>query len=246
MKTKLNILLYISIAILLSACYPTRRIGLIQERNGIPSYEQGEVQQYKLQPNDELELRVISFDPEITGMFQTRNTSSNYSFPYKIYEDGTIDLPFLSKIPVAGLTVKEAEALISEKLKSFGPDITVKLALATNTFCVIGDAGRGYFKMYKDRLTIFQALALCGGINESADYSKVKILRRNGEDTKIVEFDIRSKSILDSEYYYIYPNDIIYIDVSKRRFWAIDSYSGFLSVITASIALLVSVWTTLQ
>lgn len=245
METRLKIFFYISMAILLSACYPTRRIGLIQERNGMPDYEQGKYQQYKLQPNDELELRVISFNSEITNMFGA-TTNANSSFPYKIYEDGTIDIPYLNKVPVAGLTLEEAEKMVTDSLRSFGPDISVKLALATNTFCVIGDAGRGYFKIYKDRMTIFQALALCGGINESADFSKVKILRRNGSETKIVEFDIRSKSIIDSEYYYIYPNDIIYLDVSKRRFWAIDSYSGFLGVITSSIALLVSVWTTLQ
>jgi polysaccharide export outer membrane protein len=127
-------------------------------------------------------------------------------------------------------------------MRSFVSDIQVRLALSTNTFCVIGAAGRGYFPIYKERLTIFQALALSGGISEGGDYSKVKIIRETDEGTKIISFDIRSKSIIDSEFYYVYPNDIIYVDVSKKKFWAINSYAGFLGVITSSITLLLTVW----
>ena len=155
-----------------------------------------------------------------------------------------MDLPFLSKIPVVGLTLEEAEAFVREQLKPYIPDVQVKLALATSTFCVIGDAGRGYFSIYKERLTIFQALALSGGLNESGDYGAVKIIRETPDGTKIVSFDLRSKSLLDSEYYYVYPNDIIYVDVTKKSFWAVESYSNFLSIITSSITLLLTVWNT--
>lgn len=230
---------------LLSGCYPIRRVGLLQERSGLPEYEQGEYEQYQLQKNDELELRVISMNPETALLFQQGTVSANLSsITYRIYEDGTIDIPFLSKVKVAGLTLQQAEMKIEEELKSFADDVRVKVALSTGTFCVIGDAGRGYFPIYKDRLTIYQALALCGGISPSADYGRVKILRRTVEGTKILEFDIRPQSVIDSEYYYVYPNDVIYFDFSKRRFWAIDSYSGFLSVISSSLSMLVSVWNT--
>ena len=240
--------IYVVALMLLSSCYPIRRVGLMQEREDLPEYKKGEYEQYRLQKNDELELRVISLNPETALLFQQRssaylsNTSS--SFTYRIYEDGTIDVPFLSKVYVAGLTLQQAEQKIEEELAEFADDIKVKLALSTGTFCVIGDAGRGYFPIYKDRLTIYQALALCGGISSSADYGKVKILRRTTDGTKIIEFDIRPQSVIDSEYYYVYPNDVIYFDFSKRRFWAIDSYSGFLSVISSSLSMLVSVWNT--
>lgn len=230
---------------LLSGCYPIRRVGLLQERSGLPEYKQGEYEQYQLQKNDELELRVISMNPETALLFQQGTVSTNSSsITYRIYEDGTIDIPFLNKVKVAGLTLQQAEMKIEEELKSFADDVRVKVALSTGTFCVIGDAGRGYFPIYKDRLTIYQALALCGGISPSADYGRVKILRRTVEGTKILEFDIRPQSVIDSEYYYVYPNDVIYFDFSKRRFWAIDSYSGFLSVISSSLSMLVSVWNT--
>ncbi|MBR5238818.1 MAG: polysaccharide biosynthesis/export family protein [Paludibacteraceae bacterium] len=237
-------IIYMVAIMLLASCYPIRRVGLLQERSGLPEYEKGEYELYRLQKNDELELRIVSLNMETALLFQSVAVSSvaNSSFTYRIYEDGTIDIPFLSKVKVAGLTLQQAEQKIENELSGFADDIIVKLALSTGTFCVIGDAGRGYFPIYKDRLTIYQALALSGGVSPSADLGHVKILRRSVEGTKIIEFDIRPKSVIDSEYYYVYPNDVIYFDFSKRRFWAIDSYSGFLSVISSSLSMLVSVW----
>jgi polysaccharide export outer membrane protein len=202
-------------------------------------------EQYHLQKNDELEMRVISLNSETVSLFNQNNTvSSTANLSYRIFEDGTIDVPYVSKVEVVGLTLLQAEQKLEEIFSGFGDDIRVKLALSTGTFCVIGDAGRGYFPIYKDRLTIYQALALCGGANESADFGRVKILRKVNEETKIIEFDIRPRSVIESEYYYVYPNDVIYFDFSKRRFWAIDSYSGFLSIISSSLSMLVSVWNT--
>ncbi|HHT61471.1 MAG: polysaccharide biosynthesis/export family protein [Paludibacteraceae bacterium] len=208
----------------------------------MPTYEQGSYQLYKLRVNDELMIRVITTDKVLSDLFPSSSGSSANQVSYRVFEDGMVEFPFLEPVKLEGLTLEEAEQLVTEKMRSFVSDIQVRLALSTNTFCVIGAAGRGYFPIYKERLTIFQALALSGGISEGGDYSKVKIIRETDEGTKIISFDIRSKSIIDSEFYYVYPNDIIYVDVSKKKFWAINSYAGFLGVITSSITLLLTVW----
>ena len=245
MKLICKFTLYVLAVMFLSSCYPIRRVGLLQERTNLPEYEKGVYEQYHLQKKDELEMRVISLNSETVSLFNQNNTvSSTANLSYRIFEDGTIDVPYVSKVEVVGLTLLQAEQKLEEIFSGFGDDIRVKLALSTGTFCVIGDAGRGYFPIYKDRLTIYQALALCGGANESADFGRVKILRKVNEETKIIEFDIRPRSVIESEYYYVYPNDVIYFDFSKRRFWAIDSYSGFLSIISSSLSMLVSVWNT--
>lgn len=228
-----------------ASCYTNRNIGLLQDRKGLPTYDRGAYHEYVLHSNDELTLRIITANKESAAMFGAQQTmSASQTYSYRIYPDGTVDLPFLSKVPVVGLTLEEAEIFVQEQLKPYIPDVQVKLALATSTFCVIGDAGRGYFSIYKERLTIFQALALSGGLNESGDYSAVKIIRETSQGTQVVSFDLRSKSLIDSEYYYVYPNDIIYVDVTKKSFWAVESYSNFLSIITSSITLLLMVWNT--
>ena len=244
MRKLINIVCYACVLLLATSCYTRRVVGLLQERNSLPEYDRGVYQEYRLRKNDELTLRIISADQTSVAMFGNTQTGmgSTNNMVYRIYDDGTVDIPFLSRIPLEGMTLEEAEKFLTDQMKPYIPDVQVKLALSTSTFCVIGDAGRGYFNIYKERLTIYQALALCGGVNESGDIGHVKIVRETNEGTKIVSFDLRSKSLIDSEYYYIYPNDIIYVDVTPKRFWAVNSYSGFLGVITSSLSLLLTVW----
>ncbi len=241
----LRIATYCLIMLAATSCYTRRVVGLLQERDNLPTYERGLYREYHLRKNDELTLRIITANKESAAMFGAQRTSlsaSNNGITYPIHEDGTIDIPYLSHIPVEGLTLEEAETFLTAQIKPYVPDAQVKLALSTSTFCVIGDAGRGYYNIYKERLTIYQALALCGGLNDSGNYGNVKIVRETNDGTKIVSFDLRSKSLIDSEFYYIYPNDIIYVDVTKKSFWAVNSYSGFLGIITSSLSLMLTVW----
>ena len=57
----------------------------------------------------------------------------------------------------------------------------------------------------------------------------------------MLEFDIRTNTIINSKYYYVYPNDVIYVARTKDSFFKVPSYTGFLGLITSSLSLLVSV-----
>ncbi len=236
-------LLFVLITIFsLSSCYTRRSTNLLQERKSLPQYEKANYEEYKLQINDELLIRVLTTNEALKKMFPEVNTNNNIGGnSHRIYEDGTADFPYLPKVYLQGKTIKEAESILKEKLKDFSEDVEVKLALQTQNFCVIGEAGRGYFPIYKDRMTIFQALALSGGINDGAVFSKIRIIRTTDEGTIIKSFDIRTKSIIDSEFYYIQPNDIIYVDTSKKKFWGSSNLTSFLGLITSSVTFLLTV-----
>ena len=62
------------------------------------------------------------------------------------------------------------------------------------------------------------------------------------EKLVVKEFDLRTVSVIDSEYYYVYPNDVIYLSSIKGNFWKIEDYSSALGTITTSIGFLVSVF----
>jgi polysaccharide export outer membrane protein len=242
---KLKYILFLLITIGFSSCYTRYSSNLLQERKNLPQYQKDVYEWYKLRVNDELVMRIITEDETLKVMFPSASTNEN-ALSYRVYDDGTVDFPFLPKTPLVGKTLEEAEAILREYFLEFANDVQIKLALKTNTFCVIGDAGRGYFPIYKERLTIYQALALSGGINESAVLSKVKIIRTTDTGTIIKSFDIRSKSIIDSEFYYIQPNDIIYCDLSKKKFWASGSYAEFTGFITTSVMFLLTVWSMIE
>lgn len=228
----------------LQSCYNYRQVGLLQERKGIPQYEKMEYEPYRIRVNDEIIYRLITTDPEMARVFgaaSVRTENLLYTNTYRVYSDGTIDLPFADKIPIAGLTVEEARQAVEQRYREQIPDAEVKLALANKSFTVIGDIGQGVYPIYKEKMTIFQALAMSGDLSIPGDRKHVRIIREIDGKPQVLEFDIRSNSIIESEYYYIYPNDLIYVQRASGSFYKFSTYSGFISLITSSISLLITV-----
>lgn len=231
-------------AVILTSCYSNRQIGLLQERDGIPTYDSVPYVPYRLHVNDEIIYRLITMDETISKAMAAdqQMSSSQYATSYRIHSDGTVDIPFLPPIHLEGLTEKEAQDTLCAYFRQIIPDADVKLALYNKNFTVLGDLGSGQYKIYKERMTIFQALAMTGDVDNKGDRKHVRIVRPNGnEPPEVMEFDIRSKSIIDSKYYYIYPNDLIYVSREPGAFYKVPSYSGFIGLVTSSLALLVSV-----
>ena len=228
----------------LSSCYNYRNTGLLQERNkSLPVYDKTEYTLYRIRVNDELIYRLITKDETLAKVIASGGNSYNlnYNTSYKVNSDGTVDLPFLDSVEVVGKTLPEAEAEVCRRYKELIPDAEVKLALGNKTFTVIGDIGSGVFNVYKEKLTIFQALAMSGDLALSGDRKHVRIIRETNGKPEILEFDIRPNSIIESKYYYVYPNDVIYVQRSKGSFYKMNTYSSFIGLITSSLSLLITV-----
>ncbi len=234
---------------LFSSCVTNRTTRYLQDvEHNYPKVEH--YPEYTIQPNDELNIQIFSSNPEALKPFlgSSQGTIANQRFGYIVETDSTITLPFVSQIKVGGLTLDEAGAEVQSRLQAFVTDtFAVRVLLSNKVFYMLGEGGRGSFPVYKDRMTIFEALAAGGEPNISANRKKIKIMRNTAEGMKIMEFDLRSKDILDSEYYYILPNDIIYAERGKRSFYyQITSFSAFMGAITstASFVLLVLQYST--
>lgn len=244
MRNRFNILcLLLLAAIILTGCYSNRQIGLLQERKGIPTYDSVPYEPYRLHINDEIVYRLITMDETISkAIAADQQYTTQYATTYRIYSDGTVDIPFLPPIHLEGLTEKEAQDTLQAAFRQIIPDADVKLSLYNKYFTVLGDLGSGQYKIYKERMTIFQALAMTGDVANRGDRKHVRIVRPNGnEPPEVLEFDIRAKSIIDSKYYYIYPNDLIYVSRDPGAFYKVPSYSGFIGLVTSSLSLLISV-----
>lgn len=241
-----SIKLYIifAVAVLLSSCYNYKTIGLLQEKNpSLPVYQKEAYEDYRLQINDEIIYRLLTSDETISKLISsgTSSMSSQNMISYRIYPDGTVDLPFLKKIPVAGLTLNEASRVVEEKFKEIIPDAAVKLSIANKTFTIIGEAGTGVYPIIREKMTIYQALSLSGNLNNAGDFKNVRIIRETEKGTEVLQFDIRPVSLIESQYYYIYPNDIIYVQRAKSSFYKVNNWSSFMGLISTSISLLFTV-----
>jgi len=248
MKTMKGIIVA-CLAILLTGCYSHRAIGYLQEptkTNKLPQYDSVPYEPYRIRVNDEIIYRLITLDETISKALSSGNDNSSggqYANSYRVYSDGTIDLPFLQPLHVEGLTEAEAQDSLREAFREIIPDADVKLALYNKYFSVVGDANAGRYFIYKEKMNIFQALAMTGDVMNSGDRRHIRIIRprKDGEEPEILEFDMRTNSIIDSKYYYIYPNDVIYVARTKDSFYKVPTYTGFLGLITSSVALLTTV-----
>lgn len=250
MKKNYQWLALLLASVLMTSCYHHRAIGLLQEptkANKLPVYEKVEYQPYRLHINDEIIYRLISMDETIAKTLQAGNGgasyNSQYANSYRIHPDGTIDLPFLEPIKLVGLTEAEAQDTLRKAMMEIVPDADVKVALYNKNFTVIGEMSAGQRYIYKEKMNIYQALAMTGDLRNSGDRKHVRIVRPRdyGQDPEVLEFDIRTNTLIDSKYYYIYPNDVIYVQREKAAFFKVGNLWGFTGMITSSIALLVSV-----
>lgn len=228
---------------MLTSCYGYRQVGLLQERDDLPQYDSATYKPYRLQVNDEIIYRVVTMDETLAKTLSSNNVGSGqYANSYRIYSDGTVDIPFLDPIRLEGLTELEAQDTLRKAFREIIPDADVKLAMYNKRFTVLGDAHSGIYNIYKERMTIFQALAMSGDLMNSGDRRHVRIIRPHGNaEPEVLEFDIRTNTIINSEYYYVYPNDLIYVSRDKGSFYKQSSYSGFLGLITSSVSLLITV-----
>lgn len=228
----------------LTGCYSYRQVGLLQDRKDLPHYDTAAYEPYRLQVNDEVIYRLITMDETLAPLMLSGNTGASWQYANsnRINSDGTVDFPFLPPLKLAGLTELEAQDTLRRVMREVIPDADVKLALYNKHFTVLGDARSGTYSIYKERMTIFQALAMSGDLLNSGDRKHVRIIRPHGnEEPEVLEFDIRTNSIIDSKYYYVYPNDLIYVSRDSGSFYKQASYSAFLALITSSVSLLVTV-----
>src|SRR5674476_590113 len=106
MKNIIRIFVLFIVLISLSSCYNYKSLQLLQEEHSSPVYNKSNYSDYRIQVNDEIIYRLITSDETVSKLIspQTGGSSQNM-MSYRIYKDSTIDLPFISHIPIAGLTI---------------------------------------------------------------------------------------------------------------------------------------------
>ena len=225
-------------------------------KNGIPQYaDTVSYEDYELRIGDRLYIYVYSVDERVDKMFnsssgtigiqmlQGSGVGGSYDlYTYLVQEDGCIDFPMVGRVPVRGMTTREVKRVLEDELSSFIKSygdyqmMSVEVKIVRRSFSVISDRGSGTFNIQKEKVTIFEALAMAGDIGDFGDRSKVRIVREKEGLTQVKEFDVRSEDIINSEFYYIEPNDVIYIQRIKGQSFGINSVTTTISVVATTLA----------
>ena len=252
-------ILILLLPILLASCVTSKKVNLMQEsgQRGIPSYmDTLTYEDYEVRVGDRLYVYVYSIDERVSKMFNPTGTGINSSqirqsssaggsydlYTYLVLDDGSIDYPMVGRVPVRGKTTREIKHDLERELSSYVAGyqdykmLSVEVNIVRRSFSVISDKGSGTFTIPKEKVTIFEALAMAGDIGDFGDRSKVRIVREIEGETQVKIFDVRSKDIINSEFYYIEPNDVIYIQRIKGQSFGVNSVTTSISVVATTLA----------
>lgn len=245
------ILVFIQV-VLYSSCLTTQDTNLLRDPGGkIPNYPKVEaIGEYKIKRGDELQIYINSMPGDKTeqlfSLFSPRGgMTANDELKLNTFTvdlDGNIYFPYLGKIDVGNKTTLEIQEILKKKItEQLTEDCIVNVYLANRYFSVIGESRVGRYPIAKEQTTIYQALAQSRDINPYGDRAKVKIIRQTEHGSIIKIFDVRSSDIINSEFYYIQPNDVIYIQPLEKQFLGFDSFGAVFAVLAsvASLGLLI-------
>ena len=145
-----------------------------------------------------------------------------------------ITLAIVGELKVSNLTIDEIRKLVQKEIDEYLLNATVTVQLMSFKVSVLGDVGRpGTNYIYNNQSTIFEALSAAGDLNLSAKRKRVKLIRQLNDTSIVVNLDLTKPSIIESPYYFLHPNDVIYVDTSKQNIF--NNNTGVLTLILAAI-----------
>jgi polysaccharide biosynthesis/export protein len=239
---------FISIILLFSSCVTHKDLAYLKDKNeNIKTFKEPELPDYKLKPNDELYIQVSSLDEEAANVFSKGGQDPNivYATPYgasllsySIDNEGYLQLPLVGKILVKDKTISEVSVIVKDSLNHILNQPVVSIKLVNRYVSVFGEVKNpGHFPLSQDKYTIYDALSLAGDITDFGNRTKVMLIRNeNGENIRI-NVDLTKSDILASEYFFLRPNDMVYVVPLRKKFWGLNQFPFglILSAITTAL-----------
>jgi polysaccharide biosynthesis/export protein len=250
-KNKIFLFLNVNIILYLIGCVSQKDIEYLQKDNRTPkSFKEADVLDYRLKPNDELYIQINSLDDPSANVFSTATgqQSSNMMgidpygaslVSYSIDKEGFLLLPIVGKLFVKDKTLTETSVMLTDSLTHILSQPIVTVKLVNRYISVIGEVrSPGHFPFSQDKLSIFDAIALAGDLTVFSDRRAITLTRNENGNNVLINIDLTDPKILSSNYYYIRPNDMIYVKPLKKRIWGMSEFPFAIILSTLSVTLL--------
>lgn len=246
----------VTVILMMVGCGSSKEVAYWQNIDSISLAASKGLYDAKIMPKDELTILVQTTDPVTSEPFNLRSTGQTSNKDqitgYLVDNDGMINFPIVGKIHVAGLTKTECEDLIKSKIQPYlarteNPLVSVRTSSYRIT--VIGEVNRpGVIPVATEKISLIEALAEAGDMTIYGKRNNVLLVRedKSGEKHK-VRLNMNDANIINSPYYYLQQNDIIYVEphkVKARNTFFGSNTSIFYSVIgitTSLVSLLITV-----
>lgn len=248
-----QLIIALCIGLTVVSCIPKKKLAYIQDKSkdlSVKEYNTSIKESYVIQRGDNLYIKITGLNEMLAGAINgvaqsdqryMTNEASIYLNSYLVEDSGFVDLPIIGKINFAGLTLIQAKESLQNKVNEYLKGSSVVVKLANYNVTVLGEVVRpGRYMVYSDQLNIFQAVGLAGDLTEYGKRSNVMLVRQTKQGSSVKYIDLTDRALLESEYYYVMPNDIIYVQPMNAKAFGLRSFpvAMMLSTITTLILVL--------
>lgn len=258
----MRLILVVLSAVLVSSCISNKRINYLQNLKGNESIELDEFipyaevdYEYILQPHDIVDIDFATPNEELLRAFEYQGAMAArggaggggggamdifYFSGYALDKDGYVRMPVLGQIKLSGLTEEMARNKVQEAISIyFKEDVEVRLRIGGIRYTTLGEFNSvGPKIILKNRATIFDAISMAGESNILARKNELFLIRQYDGGTRIHQINLNDRQLLASPFYFIQPNDILYLQPMQiRQIGSGENFSASLqlgiSIITA-------------
>ena len=249
--------------VFMNSCQTSKQVPYMQNIDSLDLSASQGLFDAKIMPKDQLTITVHTSDPVVSHPFNltvSRSVSSDGALSagggslqgYLVDNDGYINFPIVGKIYVQGLTKRECEARIEEKIapylaKTEKPVVTVRMSSFRIT--LLGDFNSPkVVPVTTEKMSVLEALASGGDLTLYGKRQNVMLIREDAKGKKSVHrIDLTDANFINSPYYYVQQNDIIYVEpnATKAKNSALGQstsiWFSFISISTSVASLLVNI-----
>ena len=238
----------------LSGCTSAKDIHYFQDIDQFQTHKIEAEYEPVIMKDDKLQIIISGPDKSVVMPYNftlTNATPGSYSsvqsvIPYLVDSNGDIDMPGLGRIHVEGMQRTELVDHITNMLIERGlvKEPVVSVSFLNYRITVLGEVrSPGTYTVPSERVTILQALGMAGDLLITADRHDILLIRDvDGKQTHY-KIDLRESSILNSEYFYMHQNDVLYVPQSAQRIASGTTATSLWSIILSSLTTLVTVAT---
>lgn len=230
---------FLFILLVLAGCVPTEKLKYTINEDGSKNEFLNNIAEKTIQPYDYLYIRIFSLDEKTSGMFNVESQggqSNEMLQSYMVNEKGFITFPFIGNILVKDMTVDEAKVVLEKELNKYLTNVSLRMRFVGNKITVVGEVNRpGNYTFFDEKITIFQALGLAGDIANFGDKTTVTLLREKDDKINYYYLNLSDKRIVESDYYYLLPNDVLIIQPLKAKYRALQDRSMIYMIVSTLI-----------
>ena len=254
MKKQFIPILIIFLAILFSGCMTQKKLMYLSnlDTTAVQQFFPMVRPDYRIQYQDILYVNITTLNNEMNDLLNPGSQQYSYSlyssqsniyiFGYTVNDSGYISLPILGDIYVYGITINEITNSIIERAKGYLKDAVVNVKLLTFKFTVVGEVYKpGTYTNYNNQLTVIEAIGMAGDITNYGNRKRVLVVRPTKEGTYTYRINVQDKNLLQSQGYFLLPNDIVIVEPIKSKPFLLNLPT--FSLIFSSISTLILVLT---